>query len=121
MKSKIIYWVATGLIALMMAFSGVAYFTSPEVASGLAKMGFQDFFRVELGIAKIVGALVLLIPALPTRIREWTFAGFVITFISAFIAHLAVGDPIGTAMFPLIALGVLTTSHYYYFKVYGSM
>ena len=121
MKTKIIYWLATGLIALMMLFSGFAYFINPEVASGFEKMGFQEFFRVELGVAKVLGAIVLLIPTIPKRIREWTFAGFVITFISASIAHIAVGDPIGTALFPLIALGILAVSHSYYFKVYGSV
>tara|TARA_Y100001972_G_scaffold126580_1_gene180712 strand:- start:7106 stop:7471 length:366 start_codon:yes stop_codon:yes gene_type:complete len=120
MKNKIIYWTTTGLIAAMMLMSGFMYFTNPEVAEGFTTMGFRDFFRVELGAAKVLGALVLLVPVIPGRIREWTFAGFAITFISAFIAHLSIGDSLSTALFPLIALVLLSVSHFYYYKTYGA-
>lgn len=118
MTKKIIYWIITGLLAAMMLFSSFAYFTNPEVSEGFAKMGFQDYFRVELGVAKLIGALVLLIPVIPSRVREWAFAGFGITFISAFIAHLSMGDPVGTSLFPLIALALLIASHTLYIKLY---
>ncbi|MBV6641262.1 MAG: DoxX family protein [Cyclobacteriaceae bacterium] len=120
MKNKIIYWTATGLIAAMMLMSGFAYFTDPQVAEGFSTMGFRDFFRVELGAAKLLGALVLLLPMIQGRIREWTFAGFAITFISAFIAHLSIGDSLSTALVPLIALVLLSISHFYFYKTYGA-
>jgi hypothetical protein len=120
MKKKIIYWTATGLVAAMMLMSGIMYFTDPNVAEGFEKMGFKDFFRVELGIAKVMGALVLLLPMIPNKIREWTFAGFAITFISAFIAHLSIGDPFSVAIFPLLALALLSVSHFYYHQTYGA-
>jgi hypothetical protein len=120
MTSKIIYWISTGLVSAMMLFSGFAYFTNPEVAQGFAHMGFKDFFRVELGVAKLLGAVVLLVPVLPSRIREWAFAGFAITFVSAAIAHTAIGDPVSAAITPLVALALLVVSHIYYFKTYGT-
>lgn len=120
MKPKIIYWVLTGIVSIMMLFSAFAYFTNPEVATGFERMGFQDYFRIELGIAKLIGATVLLIPFLPNRVREWAFAGFAITFISAFIAHVANGHPLSTAIFPMIALTLLAGSHVYYYKTYGA-
>lgn len=119
MTKKIIYWSLTVIVSALMLFSGFAYFTNPEVAEGFAKMGFEDYFRVELGTAKILGAIVWLIPAIPGRIREWTFAGFSITFISAFIAHISIGDPLSTAIFPLVVLGFLSLSHLLYLKIYG--
>lgn len=120
MTKKIIYWIITGLVSALMLSSGFAYFADPEVAEGFARMGFADFFRVELGAAKIVGTIVWLIPIVPGRIREWTFAGFAITFISAFIAHLSIGDPLSVAIFPLIVLVLLSLSHFFYTKVYGA-
>lgn len=120
MTKKIIYWSTTAILSALMIFSGFAYFTNPEVAQGFTQMGFQDYFRIELGAAKIVGALVLLIPMVPTKIREWAFAGFGITFISAFIAHMAIGDPIGKSIFPLIILGLLAVSQTFYYKTYGA-
>lgn len=120
MKTKIIYWILTGIVSAMMLFSAFAYFANPEVAEGFKQMGFQDYFRVELAIAKILGAIVLLVPVLPTRIREWAFAGFAITFISAFIAHIANGDPASAVIMPLVILAILTGSHIFYFKTYGA-
>ncbi|WP_192349729.1 DoxX family protein [Algoriphagus sp. Y33] len=117
MKNKIIYWVATGLVSLMMLFSAYAYFSDPSVSEGFASMGFKDFFRIELGIAKLIGALVLLIPAVPKLIKEWAYAGFGITFISAFIAHSANGHPVNTLAMPLIALGLLVISRIFLEKI----
>lgn len=97
-KDKIIYWVSTGVIGAMMLFSGYSYFTNPQIVEGFKHMGFPDFFRVELGIAKIIGALVLLIPQIPTKIKEWAYAGFIITFVSASIAHINAGDPTPNAI-----------------------
>ncbi len=107
-KDKIIYWVSTGIVTAMMLMSGVMYFANPEVAAGFVKLGFPDYFRVELGIAKLIGAVVLIVPQIPTRVKEWAYAGFGINFISAIITHFAINDPNGTPMifFLLIALVV---------------
>lgn len=118
MKNKIIYWIATGLMALMMLFSAYAYFTDPNVSAGFAAMGFKDFFRIELGIAKILGVSVLLIPAAPKFVKEWAYAGFGITFISAFIAHAANGDPVSAMIMPLIALMLLAVSRIFQTKIH---
>jgi hypothetical protein len=62
------------------------------VAAALAHMGFPGYFRVELSWAKLVGVLVLLLPMAPARLKEWAYAGFAITLVSALIAHVAMGD-----------------------------
>lgn len=108
-KNKIIYWIATGLIGAMMLFSGFNYFANPKVAEGFQFLGFPDYFRVELGIAKLVGALALLIPAVPRRVKEWAYAGFTFNLISAAVAHIAKGDVSGS-MSPIIMLAVLIVS-----------
>lgn len=108
-KNKIIYWIATGLIGAMMLFSGFSYFANPKVAEGFQFLGFPDYFRVELGVAKLVGALALLVPAVPRRIKEWAYAGFTFNLISAAVAHIAKGDVSGS-MSPIIMLAVLIVS-----------
>lgn len=115
-KNNIIYWTTTGLFSAMMLFSASMYFTSPEVGAGFTKMGFQDAFRIELGIAKIIGALVLLIPFFKGSIKEWAYAGFGITLISASILHASIGDPTANIISPLIFLGVLAVSHIFWKK-----
>ena len=46
---------------------------------------------MELTWAKLLGVVLLLAPV-PARLKEWAYAGFAITLVSALIAHLAVGD-----------------------------
>lgn len=120
-KTKITYWTSTGLLSLMMVFSAVQYFTNPEIATNFQKIGFPDFFRIELGIAKIIGALVLIIPAIPAKFKEWAYAGFAITFISAAIAHISSGDPTANTIAPLVFLVVLIVSNIYYNRTLRSI
>lgn len=113
--TKIIYWVSSSIVALMMSFSAYMYFTNPEVKEGFHLMGFPDYFRVELGIAKLLGAIVLLVP-LARSFKEWAYAGFAITFISAFIAHTVSGHPVNTIVMPLIFFALLIVSYITYRK-----
>jgi len=115
-KNKILYWAATGLIALMMVFSAYSYIAKPEIEAAFKHLGFPDYFRIELAVAKILGALVLIIPQIPVKIKEWAYAGFGITFISAAIAHISSGDPANIVTMPIIFLIVLIVSNIYLYK-----
>jgi hypothetical protein len=108
--TKIIYWISTAIVALMMAFSAFAYLTQEEIKQGFVHLGFPDYFRVELAVAKLLGAVVLLVPLAP-KFKEWAYVGFAITFISAFIAHTALADPISNRIGPVIAFGLLAVSY----------
>jgi len=106
----IIYWTTTGIVSAMMLFSAFMYVTKPEVKEGFTQMGFRAFFRVELAVAKVIGAIVLIAP-LNLLIKEWAYAGFTIVFISAFIAHTAEGHPVAKRMPPLVFLILLAVSY----------
>ncbi|HXU26214.1 MAG TPA: DoxX family protein [Bacteroidia bacterium] len=116
-KNKIIYWITTGLVGLMMIFSASQYFMNPQVVEGFAHLGFPSYFRIELGLAKLIGALVLLISQIPTRIKEWAYAGFGIVFISASIAHYNSGDAMAKVISPMVFLVILVVSNIYLHKV----
>ncbi len=116
-RDKITYWVATSIVGLMMVFSGVNYFFNPEMQAGFRHLGFPDYFRIELGAAKIIGALVLVVPSVSQRFKEWAYAGFGITFLSAAIAHISSGDPMGVVVAPLVFLMILTVSYRYFHKL----
>jgi hypothetical protein len=85
------YWIATGLFCLQIGFTAYAQLRLPQVAEAFAHLGFPDYFRVELSWAKFLGIVALLSPV-PARLKEWAYAGFAITLVSALIAHFAVGD-----------------------------
>jgi hypothetical protein len=85
------YWVVTALFCLQMTFTAYAQLSLPQVAEAFAHLGFPDYFRIELSLAKLLGVVVLLAPV-ATRLKEWAYAGFAFDIISAIIAHFAVGD-----------------------------
>ena len=85
------FWIATALFCLQIGFTAYAQLSLPQVAEAFTRLGFPDYFRVELAWAKLLGIVLLLAPV-PARFKEWAYAGFAITLASALIAHLAVGD-----------------------------
>jgi hypothetical protein len=89
--TTIAYWIVTALFCLQMSFTAYAQLRLPEVAEAFTHLGFPAYFRVELSLAKLLGVVLLLAPV-PARLKEWAYAGFAITLVSALIAHLAVGD-----------------------------
>ena len=113
--TKITYWISTAIVALMMLYSASAYLTQPAMAAAFHHLGYPDYFRIELAIGKIIGAILLLAPLVP-RVKEWAYAGFAITFVSAFIAHTASGDPITYRLMPVIFLALLIVSYITYHK-----
>ncbi len=106
---KFAYWVTTSLFAAMMTMSGVMYLTQPAMAEAFRHLGFPPYLRVELAIAKLLGVVALLAPV-PARVKEWAYAGFGITLISAVIAHAAVDGPAAIAP-PLVAALLLAASY----------
>ncbi len=114
-RTNIVYWVVTALVSLQLILAGVMYFTDPEVATGFGHLGFPDYFRQELRIAKIFAAVLIILPMVPLRVKEWTYAGVAITFLSAFIAHTSV-DGLATAVAPVISLALLVVSYIYLHK-----
>jgi DoxX-like family len=66
MARKITYWVATVLIATSSLFAGFAYRSgSPQAVQGFAHVGYPQHLRIILGIAKPLGAIVLLVQGVP--------------------------------------------------------
>ena len=110
MGRKIAYWVSTGLLAAMSAFAAFSYLSgSAQAVEGLAHVGYPQQLRIILGIAKLLGAITLVVPGF-AKLKEWAYAGFTFAWISAFVAHyLAKDGP--TAFMPLILLVILFVSY----------
>jgi hypothetical protein len=110
MGRKVAYWLSTALVALMSLLAGYAYVSgSPEAVQGFAHVGYPQQLRIILGIAKFLGAIVLLVPGFG-RIKEWAYAGFAFAWISAFIAHYLAHDG-PKAFSPLVLLALLIISY----------
>ncbi|HUV97330.1 MAG TPA: DoxX family protein [Acidobacteriaceae bacterium] len=95
-KSKVMsaaFWIVTALFCIEMIFTAYWEWFTPDAAHAFARLGFSAAsFRVELSVAKLVGVLALLIPALPGRVKEWAYAGFAFNLLSALVAHASIHD-----------------------------
>ena len=85
---------------------------------GISHLGYPDYFRVMLTCYKIIGAIMLVLPVVKGRVKEWVYAGFTIIFISALIAHIAGGLPLSTAVMPIVMLLVLLVSYFGYLRLF---
>jgi hypothetical protein len=72
-------------------------------------VGYPQQLRVLVGIAKLCGAIVLLVPGLP-KLKEWAYAGFTYMWIAATVAHYLAGDGALVAA-PVSLLGALAVSY----------
>lgn len=85
------YRILSGLLAFFFALSGywecVRY---PATYLKTIAMGYPPYFIAALGIAKIMGALVLLLPK-QRQLKEWVFAGFTFDVVFALISGAATG------------------------------
>jgi DoxX-like family len=85
------FWIVTALFCLQIGFTAYAQLRLPQVADAFNHLGFPAYFRVQLAWAKLLGVVLLLAPV-PSRLKEWTYAGFAINIACALMAHLSVGD-----------------------------
>jgi hypothetical protein len=124
-RERLIYRTATALVLAVMVFSIVNFvfndhFPFPNGPEGaFAHLGFPPYFKIELTVAKILGVLALVIPAVPFKMKEFAYAGFAITLVSASIAHYARGDARLSVLFvidPLVFLALLIVSYVYFEK-----
>lgn len=115
--SKIIFWTTTIILFLM---EGVvpALTSQTELAKeGIRHLGYPEYFGNALVVFKILGAIALIIPNIPSRVKEWAYAGFAFNFIFACISHWAVDGFVGQTVFPLVLLAVLITSYVFYHRL----
>jgi uncharacterized membrane protein YphA (DoxX/SURF4 family) len=106
-RNKIIYWISTIWLALGMLSSGIVQLLNvKEEVDFIIDMGYPVYFLTILGIWKILGVVVLLLPRLPL-LKEWAYAGFFIAMSGAIFSHIASGNSM-KEIFPALLLLVLT-------------
>src|SRR4029453_9773268 len=110
MQRNIAYWAATGLVTIVPLLAAFSYLThSPAAGENFRHVGYPQQLRVLLGIAKLAGASVLLLPRLPT-LKEWAYAGFTFMWIAASVSHYLAGDK-PLFLLPVALIAVLTVSY----------
>ena len=110
MKRSVAYWATTALVGAATLSAAFSYLTAaPEALENFRHVGYPQQLRVLLGIGKLAGAIVLLLPRLPA-LKEWAYAGFTFMWIAAVVAHYLAGDG-ALSLLPVALLGALAVSY----------
>lgn len=121
MKPKTIstlYWIFTILFCALMIFSSWSSILKNEDSVKLihGMLGYPDYFIPFTGWAKLIGAVVLLLPGYG-RIKEWAYAGLFFDLIAAVYSGIAVShtfDPLMLTLLIWFVPGIL--SYIYWHK-----
>ncbi|MGZ3847385.1 MAG: DoxX family protein [Flavisolibacter sp.] len=115
-RNKWIYWISTGWLALGMVSTGIVQLMRAKEGQGGADMinhlGYPAYMLTLLGVCKILGVIVLLIPRYPV-LKEWVYAGFVFMMSGALYSHIATGDA-AKDLFPSFLLLLLILTSWYF-------
>jgi hypothetical protein len=111
-SKKIIYWIATGWLALgMTATAIVQLIPLQEEVKKMSRLGYLPYFLTIIAVWKILGVIAVLAPRLPL-LKEWAYAGFFFAMSGAIAAHLAVGDAAKELFGPSLLLLLTIISWY---------
>ena len=116
-KTKIIYWIFTGLFAAMMLMSAIPdIMVVPMAVTGFKEMGMPVYLIPFLGVAKLLGVVAILVPGFP-RIKEWAYAGLVYDLIGATYSVASSGKTVGQWSPMIVGLLIAAGSYIYYDKM----
>ena len=112
-KNKIIYWVATLFLSLGMLAGG----TQQMLQIGgyneiVTRLGYPLYMLSIIGVWKILGVVVLLLPGFPL-VKEWAYAGFFFVMTGAAISHIVMKEPFVEVVPSLTLLTAIIVSWYF--------
>ncbi|ANF52153.1 hypothetical protein A0O34_17240 [Chryseobacterium glaciei] len=116
--SKIIYWSGAIFMSLWFGASGFFELTkNPVVWDITLQLGYPSHFIYILGIFKLAGVIVLLLPNRLLRLKEWVFAGMFFDIIFAFFSKIAVLG-FASTIDAIVAFTVLSMTYLLFRKIY---
>ena len=91
-SKRTIYWGTTILVALIFFITGIANLIPlPHIAQEMLTLGYPRYFMVILGVWKVLGAVVVVVPG--TRLlKEWAYAGLMFDVTGAAASRLVSGS-----------------------------
>ncbi|MCH5719715.1 DoxX family protein [Niabella hibiscisoli] len=112
-RNKIIYWISTAWLALGMLSTGIVQVIQLKAETAMMiRLGYPAYFLIIIGVWKILGVIVVLLPRLPL-LKEWAYAGFFFVMSGAVFSHLAAGDAAKDLFGPVLLL-ILTFVSWYF-------
>ncbi|MEO8475319.1 MAG: DoxX family protein, partial [Chryseolinea sp.] len=112
-KTKIFYWVFTGLFAAFMLSSAIPdILVTDEAVKFMTDLGYPKYIIAFLGVAKLLGSIAILVPGYP-RIREWAYAGLFFDLIGATYSNIAMAGFQLPMLFMVLPFGLGILSYVY--------
>lgn len=114
---NILYWVFTILFSALMIFSSYGSILVNEDAKKLIheQLGYPIYFIPFTGWAKLIGAIVILIPGLKT-IKEWAYAGLVFDLVAVVYSGIALSGMVDPRMLFMLVWFVPGILSYIFWK-----
>jgi hypothetical protein len=114
--TTIIYWISTSIICL---FSLTAIQMNSQMAiDGANHLLIPRYLALQVSIAQLIGLILLIVPAIPARVKEWAYVGYGIMYLTALNGHLSVGDSfIPYGIMAVLFFGLLLTSYLSFHKL----
>lgn len=108
---KLGYWASTGLLAFFLLANAAMKLSGAEpLVESMKALGYPTYLLTILGSWYLAGAIALLAPGF-AKVKEWAYAGITFAFTGAFASHVLAGEPIGTALPAVVALGLAAASY----------
>ena len=115
-KTTIAYWIITILFAAFMMMSGIPDAVSMKDAVDIFdKLKLPAYLLPFLGVAKILGAIAIVIPGFP-RIKEWAYAGLIFDLVGAGYCAYGSGQPASGVFGMLLPIAVGFVSYGLYHR-----
>ena len=115
-KSKIIFRITTGLLALMYLGGGSRYFLEfQEMSDIFVSLQFPRWLHPLLGVTKFMAVISLLtilfnVKTNPKWLKEWTYAGIFFNGTLALLAHQMIGEPFEASVPAIMVIVLVITS-----------
>lgn len=84
---------------------------TPEAITFIKQLGYPEYLIRFLGVMKILGVAVVIIPRYP-RLKEWAYAGLAFDTLGAFYSHISNGDGAENWLAALFALILVMGSYF---------
>ena len=88
---------------------------NPATYPKTIRMGYPPYFITLLGVAKLIGSAVFLVPMF-RRLREWVFAAFTIDVIFAFVSGYTI-QSYGDCMKAVVVFIILMLAYWLFIDI----
>ncbi|MBK9422206.1 MAG: DoxX family protein [Flavobacteriales bacterium] len=106
------YWIITALFSAFIIFSSVGGITvNPQAVELMhVHLGYPNYFIQWFSVFKIIGAIAILLPMVPARVKKWVYFHFFVGLFTAVVSFIAVGAAVADWA-PIFFIAVLLAAY----------